>query len=63
MTRSLVNDDDVSMMTSWNGRVTHADTLSLGELACNPKVTLALAITLAPTLAPSKAHDDLRVGG
>jgi len=35
MTRSLVNDD-VSMMTSWNGRAAHADTLGLGELARNP---------------------------
>ena len=28
------------------GRAAHADTLGLGELACNPRVTLALALTL-----------------
>ena len=55
MTRSLVNDDDVSMMTSWNGRVAHADTLGLGEMACNPRVTLGLAVTLAPTLVPLRS--------
>jgi len=51
------------MVTLWNRWVTHADTLGLGELVCNPRVTLALAVTLAPTLAPSKVHDDVRVGG
>ena len=65
MTRSLVNGD-VSMMTSWNGRAAHADTLGLGELARNPRVTLSLALALTPTLtltlAP-KVHDDVRVGG
>ena len=52
------------MMTSWNGRAAHADTLGLGELARNPRVTLALALalTLTLTLAP-KVHDDVRVGG
>jgi len=54
------------MMTSWNGRAAHADTLGLGELARNPLVTLALALaltlTLTLTLAP-KVHDDVRVGG
>jgi len=48
MTRSLVNDDDVSMMTSWNGQAARADTLGLASW----RVTLALALTLAPTLAP-----------
>jgi len=43
-------------MTSWNRRVAHADTLGLGELVCNPRVTLAV------TLAPSKVHDDVKVG-
>jgi len=28
-------------MTSWNGRAAHADTLGLGELVRNPRVTLA----------------------
>ena len=42
-----------SMVTSWNGRAAHADTLGLGELACNPRVTLV----------PSMAYDDVRVGG
>ena len=56
MTRSLVNDDDVSMMTSWTGRAAHADTLGLGRLALNPtpleRNPSPLAVTLAPTLAP-----------
>jgi len=45
---------------------TDADTLGLGELVRNLRVTLALAIaltlTLTLTLAP-KVHDDVRVGG
>ena len=49
-------------MTSWNGRAAHADTLDLGELARNPRVTLTLALTLTLTLAPLKVHDDVRVG-
>jgi len=44
---------------------TDADTLGLGELVRNLRVTLALAIaltlTLTLTLAP-KVHDDVRVG-
>jgi len=43
------------MVTSWNGRAAHADTLGLGELACNPRVTLVLAVTLAPTLGPLRS--------
>ena len=66
MTNPSLFNGDVSMMTSWNGRAAHADTLGLGELALNPaplsRNPSPLAVTLTLTLAP-KVHDDVRVGG
>ena len=58
---SLFNGDvrhDVS-----GGPVRNTPQVTKSEPACNPRVTLALAVTLAPTPSPSKVHDGVRVGG
>jgi len=56
MTNPSLFNGDVSMMTSWNGRAAHADTLGLGELALNPaplsRNPSPLAVTLTLTLVP-----------